>query len=78
MSKDKYMGTEGLTVDIAIKRLFELMEKQPLGGNDEKYYLESKKLIQKEFKEILKGSNRWNKVKPLITKAQYEKLIDLI
>lgn len=70
VKEEKYSGTKGLTVDIAIKRLYELLDKSPLGNKDKEFYDEAKGFIDKELKEVIKQSDYWNIIKDKLTARQ--------
>jgi len=76
MQNNKYSGTLGLTFDLAINRIFELMDKQPLGKTDEEFYNEAKSLIENEIKSLIKGREKWDKVKGSLTAKQLLKILE--
>lgn len=67
---EKYAGTKGLTTRIAINRLYELLEKAPLGGKEEEYFEEAKKVIENNLEGEIRDSNHWRKVKEKLTAKQ--------
>ena len=70
MAKSEYRGTKNLNIRVAINRLYELLDKSLLGGNDEEFYKEAKEVIEKELMSQTKGSDNWNKVKDKLTAKQ--------
>ena len=71
-----YKGTIGITPKIAINRLFELMDKQPLGGKDKDFYTESREVIENNINKIIKASENWGKVKNNLTAKQLLKVLE--
>ena len=70
MAKKEYLGTSGLNIVTAFNRIKELMEKQPLGGQDEKFYEEAKSIIDTELNDRLMDAEYWNRIESKLTAKQ--------
>jgi hypothetical protein len=69
-----YKGTKGLTIEIALSRMYELMDKQPLGGKDKEFYVESKQVIDNDIKVLLKEAKAFLSVKDSLSNKQWNKV----
>jgi len=71
----QYIGTEGLTVGLALNRIYEIMDKQPLGKQDLEFYEESKAKLE-EINKLEINSTKWEKIKNKLTAKQLLYLLE--
>ena len=76
MTENKYAGTTGLTPTLGLKRLYEILDKQPLGSKDEEFYNEARHVIEQDMKKIIRDAKNWNKAKHLLSAKQLLKVFD--
>ena len=74
--KQVYRGTSGLNIQTAINRVYELLDKQALGGKDEEFYKEARQVIEQELKVLIKDSKAFNIVRTKLTPKQWEMIYD--
>lgn len=76
MVEEKYSGTKGLTLSVALNRVYELANKELLGTKDKEFLEEAKAFIDSEIKSINKDSKSFNIVRAKLTPKQWEMIYD--